>query len=170
MIQLKWQWAVMGPVAAFLLGLFCGPCDSYRTNSSYSTYESQRIRDRLDTARSTVYVPLTSMRVQAPANRVRTITIHDTLFTERCLDTLLSTDSTATAPDTLSVCFARNVFSVCVGLSPRRKEVAVPYIAHDTFYSREDTVRMTSSEKRSWFENLLTVLVSVAAGIVIGKL
>ncbi len=170
MISLKWQWALLGPAAAFVLGLLCGPCNPNRTDLSERTYESERIRDRLDTARSTVNVPIASMRVQAPANRVRSFTIHDTLFAERCLDTLLSTDSTATAPDTLSVCSARNVFSVCVGLSPRRKEVAVPYIARDTFYSREDTVRMTSSEKRSWFDEVLTILVSVAAGIVIGKL
>jgi hypothetical protein len=167
-IQLKWQWAMIGPVAAFLIGLLCSGPNA--THESHVTHESQLIRMRLDTAHSTVTVPIAAIRARGASNRVRTIAMHDTIFAEHCLDTLLQHDTLQTAPDTLSVCFARNVFSVFVAFSPRRKEIAVPYIARDTFYSREDTVRIAASEKRSWYEEVLTVLVSVAAGVVIAKL
>ncbi|MDP4198305.1 MAG: hypothetical protein Q8922_04695 [Bacteroidota bacterium] len=168
MIHMKWQWAVLGPIAAFLLGLLWNAPNG--TDESRMTHESQIIRLRLDTAHGLIGVSVAPIHLQAKVNRMRPITIHDSVCTERCLDTLLIADTSQIAPDTLSVCFAHNMFSVAVGLGTRRKSIDIPYMARDTFYSREDTIRIVSTDKRNWYDQVLAILVSVAAGIVIAKL
>ena len=113
---------------------------SPNTSTNGIVHEKEIFRDRFDTVHSVVYVPLHPLKASAAAH------------------------------DTLSICSVQNIFSISLGLSARRKEVAVPYIARDTFYSREDTVRISGSDTRPWYQNALTIILSVIAGIIFGKL
>ena len=155
---------------AFFIGYLISNNESKQNNGN-TVSEKEVYRTRIDTAISVVYVPLGPLNAKAAPNQIKTITLHDSIYKEACLDTLLTTDTTAIAPDTVSLCIAQNIFSISLGLSPRRKEVAVPYIAQDTFYSREDTIRVPSGEPpKPWYEEALTVMLSVVAGVIFGKL
>ncbi len=167
-MTIKWQDAALLLVAVFLLGWLI----SHSTESSGTStiQEKEIVREHFDTAHSVVYVPLRPLGITGTTNHTRTITLHDTIYREACLDTLIASDTTALAPDTLSVCYARDTFSVAVGFSPRRKNVAVPYIAHDTFYWHEHEVPSPLESKRAWYDDALLVIISLAAGIIIGKL
>jgi hypothetical protein len=171
-MQIKWQDAAMLIAIAFFIGFLISNNPPKPTSNNNGTINEKEIfRTRLDTVLSVVYVPFRPLTARAAPNNSKTITLHDTIYEEACLDTLFKTDTSAIAPDTLSICTADNLFSIALSLSPRRKEVAVPYIARDTFYSREDTVRVASGEPpRPWYEQALVVILSVAAGIVMGKL
>ena len=168
---IKWQTVAILLLVVFLLGIFLSRKTSSILNE-HSVHEKTILRTRVDTAYSTVIVPLAPIMATGHANRVLTHTVHDTLYRIPCLDTILVTDTAATAPDTLSVCYNResNSFAARLWLSPRRKEVTIPYLAHDTFYWREDSVRTTSNTSRKWYEDVLTVIVSIVAGIVVGRL
>lgn len=172
-MQIKWQYAAALVAIAFLLGLLLAQGGGSPGGSSpggSASHEKQVLRTRIDTAHSVILVPSGRIGLHGRANRHDVISAKDTALKQACLDTLLTSDTSATAPDTLSVCFARDVFSVRLGLSPRRKMVAVPYIAHDTFISREDTIRMGGAGGRAWYDDVLVVVLSVAAGIIIGKI
>jgi hypothetical protein len=168
-MTIKWQDdAVLLIIGAFLLGFLLA--HGGQTTSNDTIHEKQIIRARPDTAHSVIDIPLRPLNIRAQSNRIKTIVLHDTIYREACLDTLLRSDTSAAAPDTLSVCYARNIFSVSLGFSPRRKSVAVPYIARDTFYWREDSIRVASASSRAWYDDALVVILSLAAGIVVGKL
>ena len=167
-MTIKWQDAALLIVAVFLLGWLL----SRSTDSTVGTtiQEKEIVREHFDTAHSVVYVPFHPLGIKGTTNHTRTITLHDTIYREACLDTLITGDTTATAPDTLSVCYARDSFSVAVGFSPRRKNVSVPYLAHDTFYWHENFVPSQLESKRAWYDDALLVILSLAAGIIVGKL
>lgn len=168
-MTIKWQDdAALLILAAFLLGFLLAHGD--QTNTNDIIHEKQLIRTRPDTAHAVIDVPLRPLNIRAPGNQIKTIVLHDTIYREACLDTLLTSDTAATAPDTLSVCYARNMFSVSLGFSARRTFVAVPYLARDTFYWREDSIRVTSASSRAWYDDALVVILSLAAGIIVGKL
>ncbi|MHB8392489.1 MAG: hypothetical protein ACYDBH_23390 [Acidobacteriaceae bacterium] len=167
-MTIKWQTAALLLVAAGLLGFLLA--QGTRTDSNRSIRERELVRIRPDTALAVAQVPLRPLRLRTAANHVRTRTIHDTLYREACLDTLLTTDSSASGPDTLSVCYARKVFALFLGLAPRRRLVAVPYLARDTFYWREDSIRVAQGTGRAWYADALLVIISLAAGILFGKL
>jgi hypothetical protein len=167
-MTIKWQDAALLLVAMFLLGWLLS--FGRQTSGESTIQEKEIIREHYDTAHSVVYVPLRSMAVEGTTNHTRNITLHDTLYREACLDTLIVSDTTAVAPDTLSVCYARDTFSVAVGFSPRRKDVSVPYLAHDTFYWHEHTPPPYEGKPRSWYDDALIVILSLAAGIIVGKL
>ncbi len=166
-MTIKWQDAALLLTAAFLLGWLL----SFERQSTVggTIQEKEIVREHYDTAHSVVEVPLRALEVQGTTNHTRTITLHDTIYRETCLDTLIDIDSAAIAPDTLSVCYARDTFSVALGLSARRKSVDVPFIAHDTFYWHE-TAPPTYEPKRAWYDDALLVIISLAAGIIVGKL
>jgi hypothetical protein len=165
-MTIKWQDAALLLVAAFLLGWLL----SHGSSTGVSTIQEKEIvREHFDTAHSVVYVPFRPLEIKSTTNHTRTITLHDTIYREACLDTLIASDTAATAPDTLSVCYARDSFSVAVGFSPRRKDVAVPYIAHDTFYWHEHSPPQYEGD-RKWYDDALIVILSLAAGIIVGKL
>ena len=168
---IKWQTAIILLLLVFLLGLFLSGKTSSILNE-HSVHEKTILRTRVDTAYSNVIVPLAPIVATGHANRVLTRTVHDTLYQTPCLDSILVTDTAATAPDTLSVCYHRENDSFAVGLwlSPRRKEVTIPYLAHDTFYWREDSVRIASGTSRKWYEDVLMVIVSIVAGMMVGRL
>jgi hypothetical protein len=169
-MKLNWQDAAALMAVAFFIGFLLSN-NQPRTSDGGTINEKEIFRTRIDTAISVVYVPLSPLKASASPNQTKTTVLHDTIYKEACLDTLLNEDTTAIAPDTLSICSAQNIFSISLGLSPRRKEVAVPYIAQDTFYSREDTIRVpTGGPPKPWYEEALTIILSVAAGIVMGKL
>jgi hypothetical protein len=167
-MTIKWQDAALLLVAVFLLGWLlshgAGPA------SEGIVHEKEIVREHVDTAHSVVDVPLHPFNVMGTTNHTRTITLHDTVFREACLDTLLGGDTTALAPDTLSVCYARDSFSVAVGFSPRRKDVAVSYLAHDTFYWNERSPPAYEGKAHAWYDDVLIVILSLAAGIIVGKL
>lgn len=167
-MKTKWQDDALLLLAAFLLGLLLA--HGGQTTSNETIHERQIIRTRPDTARSVINVPLRPLNIRAPENKIKTIVLHDTIYREACLDTLLAIDTAATAPDTLSVCFARNIFSLSLGLSARRRNVAVPYLAHDTFYWQSDSIRVAEDNGRAWYNDALVVILSLAAGIIVGKL
>jgi hypothetical protein len=167
-MKINWQDTAALIAVAFLIGFLISQKPP-GSNTSGIIHEKQIFRDRFDTVLSVVYVPFHPLIIKAKPNIIKTITLHDTLK-QICLDTLLKTDSTAIAPDTLSICSTQNIFSISLGLSPRKKEVPVPYIARDTFFSREDTIRISSSESRPWYQDALTIVLSVIAGIIFGKL
>jgi hypothetical protein len=170
-MQIKWQVGTALLIAAFLLGLLLAGKTSMNA-TEHTVHEREIFRTRIDTAHSIVNVSLAPIMAIGRTNRILTHTIHDTLYQTACLDSILVTDTTAIAPDTLSVCYERRLdnFAVRLWLSPRRKEVMVPYLAHDTFYWREDSVRITGSTPHKWYEDVLMVIVSIAAGIVLTKL
>ncbi len=167
-MTIKWQNVALLIIVALLLGFLLA--QGTHTNTNRSVRVKELVRTRIDTARVVARVPLRSWRLTARANREKIKTIHDTVFREACLDTLLTTDTSATAPDTLSVCYARNAFSLCLGLAPRRTLVAVPYLARDTFYWREDSERIAATSGRAWYPDALLVIISIAAGLLFGKL
>ncbi len=164
----KWQDDAMLLVAAFLLGLFLAQHSGTSSNSTIR--EKEIVRARPDTVRTVIEVPTHSLHLKGTVNRTRIIVRHDTVYRAACLDTLIAGDTLATAPDTLSVCYARNAFSISLGFSPRRMRVAVPYLARDTFYWRNDSIRATRASGRAWYDNVLLVIVSIAAGMIVGKL
>jgi hypothetical protein len=168
-MQIKLQHAAELIAIAFLIGFLISQKAPTSSNSGI-IHEKQIFRDRFDTVLSVIYVPLRPLKAKGKPNIINTIALHDTIYKQSCLDTLLSNDTSAIAPDTLSICSAQNIFSISLGLSPRRKEVAIPYIARDTFYSRDDTVHVPTGETRAWFQDALTIILSVAAGIIFGKL
>jgi hypothetical protein len=166
-MTIKWQDAALLLAAAFLLGWLL----SHGTSIGESTIQEKEIvQTRLDTAHSVVDVPLHPLRVLGTTNHTRTITLHDTVYREACLDTLIASDTAAIAPDTLSICYARDSFSIALELSPRRKDVAIPYIAHDTFFWHQNTPPAYEGKPRSWYDDALIVILSLAAGIIVGKL
>jgi hypothetical protein len=167
-MTIKWQDATLLLVAVFLLGWLISHSTGSTGNSTIQ--EKEIVREHFDTTHSVVDVPLRPILAKANTNHVRTILLHDTIYREACLDTLIASDTTATAPDTLSVCYARDSFSVAVGFSPRRKNVAVPYIAHDTFYWHEHDIPSPLESKRAWYDDALLIIISLAAGIIVGKL
>jgi len=167
-MKTKWQDDALLLLAAFLLGLLLAQHSGTRTHDIIR--EKEMIRARPDTAHSVVQVPIPPLTAKASANRITTIVLHDTVYREACLDTLLASDTSATAPDTLSVCYARNMFSVAMSFSPRRKFIAVPYLARDTFYWRQDSLRVAEGDGRAWYDDALLVILSLAAGIIVGKL
>ena len=166
-MTIKWQDAALLLAAAFLLGLLLA--HGGQTSSNDTVHEKEIVRARIDTAHSLVDVPLHPLLAKGKSNHVKTIILHDTIYREACLDTVIRNDTSATAPDTLSVCYARNNFFVQMGFAERKKYVAVPYLAHDTFYSREDTVRIENNP-HAWYDDILVVIISLAAGIIVGKL
>ena len=165
-MNIKWQDAALLLVAAFLLGWLISH-GSQPPNARIQ--EKELIKEKADTVLSVVSVPIRPLAVRSPKNTSTTIVLHDTVYPEVCLDTLLKTDTTAIAPDTLSVCYARDLFSIAFGLSPRRESIKVPYIAHDTFLWR-DNEEQFQAEKQPWYDVALGVIIALAAGIVIGKL
>jgi hypothetical protein len=167
-MTIKWQDAVLLLVAVFLLGWLLS--HSSESTGQSTIQEKEIVREHFDTAHSVVDVPMHPLIVMGTTNHSRTITRHDTIYREACLDTLIASDTTATAPDTLSVCYAKDSFSVALGLSERRKNVAVPYIAHDTFYWHEHDVPSPLESKRAWYDDALLIIISLAAGIIVGKL
>jgi hypothetical protein len=167
-MTIKWQDAALLVIALFLLGWLLS--HGAGSTGESTIQEKEIVQTRLDTAHSVVDVPLHSLRVLGTTNHTRTVTLHDTLYREACLDTLLSSDTAAIAPDTLSVCYARDSFSVAVGFSPRRKEVAVPYIAHDNFFWHQNTPPAYEGKSRAWYDDALIVIISLAVGIIVGKL
>src|SRR5665213_484809 len=168
-MTIKWQDdAALLILAAFLLGLFLAQSSHLSTTDAIK--EKEIIRQRPDTAHSVIDVPLRPLHISAPGNRIKTIVLHDTIYREACLDTLLRSDTAALAPDTLAVCYARNIFSVSLGLSARRKFVAVPYLARDSLYWRTDSIRVASASGRAWYDDSLVIILSLAAGIIVGKL
>ena len=170
-MQIKWQVGTALLIAAFLLGLLLSSKTSMNS-TEHTVHEREILRTRIDTAHSVVTVSLAHILAIGRTNRILTRTVHDTLYRTVCLDSVLVTDTTATAPDTLSVCYEHPAdrFAVRLWLSPRRKAIAVPYLAHDTFYWREDSVRVTSSTASKWYDDVLMVILSVAAGIMLTKL
>jgi hypothetical protein len=168
-MQIKWQEAAALIALAFIIALLLSQKPP-ASNDSGIIHEKQIFRDRFDTVLSIVYVPLAPLNATAKPNLIKTITLRDTIFKETCLDTLLTSDTTAIAPDTLSICSLQNTFSISLNLSARRKEVAVPYVARDTFYSREDTVKVQTGDPRPWYQDALVIILSVVSGIVMGKL
>ena len=167
-MSIKWEDVAMLLVLAFVLGLLLAEGSGTRSNDVIR--EREFIRARPDTVHTVVEIPTHPIAVHAQRNRTRTIILHDTIFKEACLDTLVTTDPTACAPDTLSICYAQHSFALSLGFAPRRKEVTIPYLAHDTFYWRADSLRTEAASSRAWYEDIMTILVAVAAGIVVGKL
>ncbi len=155
-------------VVAFVLGLLLAEGSGTKTNDVIR--EKEIVRTRPDTVLSIVEVPLRSIAINAKRNHTTTVIEHDTVFAEDCLDTLLTTDTAAIAPDTLSVCYARNAFALSLELAARRKPVEVPYLARDTFYWRADSIRIESGNGHAWYDNALMVILAIAAGIIVGKL
>jgi hypothetical protein len=168
-MQIKWHEAAALIALAFIIALLLSQKPP-SSGSSGTINEKEIFRDRFDTVHSVIYVPLSPLMVNATPNQIKTITLHDTIYKEYCLDTLLTADTTAIAPDTLSICSLQNTFSISLGLSARRKDVAVPYIARDTFYSREDTMKVPIGEARPWYQDVLVIILSVVSGIIFGKL
>jgi len=168
-MTIKWQDDLLLLIAAaFLLGFLLAHHSSISTNNT--TKEKEIIRQRPDTAHSVIALPLHPLNIRALGNRTKTIVLHDTVYRDACLDTLIKSDTAATAPDTLSVCYARNIFYVSLGLSPRRQLVAIPYLARDTFYWRADSIHVEAASGRAWYDDALVVILSLAAGIIVGKL
>lgn len=161
------RWDIIACVAAFALlaGLLIASGGHERADNS--SHERLLVREHFDTARCTVYVALPPLRIAARANSTRPITLHDTLYRESCLDTLLRADSFARGPDTLSVCYAHDLFRVALRLAERKREVLVPYFARDSSYSRADTVRV--SERQPWWQETLTIATAIAAGLLLGR-
>jgi hypothetical protein len=166
-MTIKWQDATLLLVTAFLVAWLLS--HSSESSSDGIVHEKEIVREHFDTAHSIVYVPLRPFGIAGTTNHTRTVVLHDTIYREACFDTLIANDTAAIAPDTLSVCYARDSFSVVVGFSPRRKDVAVPYIAHDTFYWHENAPPSYQSN-RAWYDDALMVILSLAAGIIVGKL
>ena len=167
-MTIKWQDAALLLVAVFLLGWLLSH-GAGSTNEGV-VHEKEIVREHFDTAHSVVYVPLRTVGVMGTTNHTKTVTLHDTVYREACLDTLIANDTTAIAPDTLSVCYARDNFSVAIGLSARKKDVLVPYIGHDTFYWHENSPPAYEGKARAWYDDALIVIISLAAGIIVGKL
>src|ERR1700722_316770 len=118
-MTIKWQDAAVLIAAVFLLGWLLS--HSTESTGQNTIQEKEIVREHFDTAHSVVYIPFHPLGIMGTSNHIRTIMLHDTIYREACLDTLLKSDTTALAPDTLSVCYARDSFSVAVGFSPRRK-------------------------------------------------
>ncbi len=167
-MTIKWQDAALLLVAMFLLGWLLS--FGRQTSGESTIQEKEIVREHYDSAHSVVYVPLRPVDVTGTSNHIKTLTVHDTVYREACLDTLITADTTAIAPDTLSVCYVQDTFSVAVGFSPRRKNVAIPYIAHDTFYWHEHSSPAYEGKPRAWYDDALLVIISLAAGIIVGKL
>ncbi len=167
-MQIKWQDAALLLAAVFLLGWLLS--HSTASTEPNTIQEQEIVREHFDTAHSVVFVPFPPLAITGTSNRTKTILLHDTVYREACLDTLIASDTAALAPDTLSVCYARDSFSVALGLSARRKSVGVPYVAHDTFYWHEQFIPSAVEGKRAWYDDALLVMISLAAGIIIGKL
>jgi hypothetical protein len=142
------------------------------TSNEHTVHEREIIRTRADTARSIVTVPFAHIAFAGRSNRIQTRVVHDTLYRTRCLDSLLVSDTAAIAPDTLSVCYEAKTdsFAAKLWLSARRKEVLVPYLAHDTFYWRQDSVRLATSSSTHWYDEILMIAAAIAAGFVISRL
>ncbi|GEM_PF-2562794 len=166
--NIKWQDAAILLAIAFLLGFLLAPHS--QSSSQDEVREREIVRVRPDTVRTLVTVPMPPLHVRSAPNRARTVVLHDTLYREACLDTLLRSDTAASAPDTLSVCYLQDRFSVALGLATRKQAVAVPYLAHDTFYWREDETRSETGHGSAWYDDALVVILSLAAGIIVGKL
>jgi hypothetical protein len=165
-MTVKWQRAALLVAAAFLLGWLL----SHSTSANDDVIrEKEIVNTRFDTVHSVAQVPLRPLHAEAPTNHSKTIMLHDTIYREACLDTLIAGDTTAIAPDTLSVCYARDTFSLALGLAARRKNIAVPYVAHDTFYWRDNEEQFREN-KQPWYDAVLVVILSLVAGIIVGKL
>jgi hypothetical protein len=164
-MNIKWSDAALLLAAAFLLGWLI----SHSSQSPNTMMEKELIKTRIDTVLSIVEVPIRPILLHSEKNATKTVVLHDTVYREACLDTLLTSDTAAIAPDTLSVCYARDLFSVALGLSPRRQNIKVPYLAHDTFFWRDNENEFREG-KQPWYDLALGVLIALAAGIVIGKL
>lgn len=169
-MRIKWQTAALLLVAAFLLGLLLSAHTS--TDTGHVVREKEMVRARFDTAYSVVTIKHLPIRVNGVGNRWRTIVVHDTIFRSRCLDTVLVTDTSAVSPDTISVCYTPIIdsFRVSLRLAARKQGVRIPYVAMDTFVWRSDSVRIASSSENRWYDEVLMVIVSIAAGIVLSKL
>src|ERR1051325_11423263 len=148
MITIKWQTGLSICIVLFVAGYIFG--NSKKPNTSHIIY-----RERIDTAHTIVTVPLRPLHITAPASRTKRIRIHDTVFAARCLDTLI-------ASDTLSICYARDVFTVALHFAARQMPIEIPYVARDSV--------VTEFVTRPWYEDVLMVRVSVAAGMVLGRL
>jgi hypothetical protein len=170
-MHIKWQTAALLLLAAFLLGLLLSTTTS-TTNTGHNIHEKEVVRARFDTAYTIVAVKLSPIHASGVSNRTKTIIHHDTIFKTPCLDTILVTDTSAVSPDTISVCYApiADSFNVSLRLAARKKEVRVPYIAMDTFIWRSDSIHVSSSTERKWYDEVLMVIVSIAAGIILSKL
>lgn len=160
MLTCKWQTAFCLAAALFVAGWILGSLD--RQPRSHETYASYKARP--DTAHVVVNVPLAPLMLRGTASGTRTLHIHDTVFIAHCLDTLVRFDSLAIASDTLSVCIARDLFSLSLNFAQRRKQLAIPYVAHDSVITR------TIVDRRPWYEEVLMAIVSVAAGMLLGRL
>ena len=157
MITLRWQSAALIMIAAFVLG-FVMHKGKHEEHSA--SHEKLIVRDRVDTVHTLVQVPISRLQLRAGGRDAARHAI--------CIDTLLHADTSASAPDTISICYARNIFSLAIGFAPRRTFLALPITMRDTFYSREDTVRITDS--RAWYADVLTIVLSILAGVVVGRL
>ncbi len=166
-MTIKWQDAALLLLAAFLLGLLLATGGHSVRNQA--VHEKEVVRDRLDTSHTVVSVPFAAIQANSRPNRTKTIVLHDTVYREACLDTLIASDTAALAPDTLSVCYARDAFSLALGLAARRKNIAVPYVAHDTFYWRDNEEQFREN-KQPWYDALIGIVIALAAGIIVGKL
>src|ERR1017187_5286272 len=110
-MKIKWQDAAGLMAVAFFIGYLISNNESKQNNGN-TVSEKEVYRTRIDTAISVVYVPLGPLNAKAAPNQIKTITLHDSIYKEACLDTLLTTDTTAIAPDTVSLCIAQNIFSI----------------------------------------------------------
>jgi hypothetical protein len=133
-----------------MLGWVVGSHQSDRSGWTHATY-----RERHDTVHTILRVPRPPIITTAHENRVKSIRIHDTLYTARCLDTVI-------ASDTLSVCYARDTFAISLHFAARQMPVAIPYVARDSIIAQVVS--------RPWYEDVLMVIVSFVAGMVLGKL
>ncbi len=167
-MQIKWQIAALLLLAAFLLGLLLSA--NTTTDTDHTIRDKELIRTRFDTAYRVVTIAPSPVRASGASNRMKPIALHDTIYQAPCLDTILVTDTSAVSPDTISVCYVSVVdsFTISLRLSPRRKEVAIPYIVTDTFFWHTDSIRAAANKK--WYDDVLMVIVSIAAGMILSKL
>jgi hypothetical protein len=150
MLHIKWRTVLCVCHALFVAGYIAGSCN--KRNTSNTAY-----RERIDTAHTLVTVSIKPLLVSAKTNRTKTIRIHDTIFTARCIDTVI-------ASDTLSICYARDEFTIALHFAARQLPMAIPYVARDSI------ITDFSTRTRPWYEDVLMVIVSIAAGMVLGRL
>ena len=166
-ITLKWEYAAAIAIALLLIGMMLSSRTKIIERNNASS-EKQLVRTRIDTAYQTVYVPIVAARARIHSNREPK---HIGSSTTYRLDTVMRFDTSARDPDTLSLMHTlpADSFAISLRFSPRRANVQVPYIAHDTFYWHSDTIRTSQETKRAWYDETLSVVLAVAGGFVLGR-
>ena len=173
MTPLPWRSYALAAALGFILGLLLtsGPTTRFEEHTQHIT---TRERVRHDTVLRIITVPTQAVHVTGrAAERPRPVRFAEApaiVAPAVCLDTLLC-DTLSATPDTLSVCYApqRSLFMVAFRPSPRHYPMRIAYDAHDSVITQIDSFREATSSGHHWYDELMLILVSVAAGLILSR-